>query len=82
MSDYDAGQQQTIEQTPEMKKTGKAMRGIAHDLNNILATISLYAELVLQQPELSSLSQERLETIFEQARDGTDLVQQLRRLSR
>lgn len=59
-----------------------AVRSIAHDLNNILATISLYAELALQESDLSSLSQERLETICQQAEEGADLVQALRQLSR
>jgi signal transduction histidine kinase len=60
----------------------REVRGIAHDLNNILATISLYSELLQQEPMISQEFQERLKTICQQAKDGTNLVQRLRSLTK
>jgi PAS domain S-box-containing protein len=61
---------------------GQLAAGIAHDFNNILGTILLYAELMLNNPELQEKDQERLHTIFSQAQRGANLTAQVLDFSR
>ena len=61
---------------------GQLAAGIAHDFNNILGTILLYAELMLNNPELEEKDRERLNTIFSQAQRGANLTAQVLDFSR
>jgi two-component system cell cycle sensor histidine kinase/response regulator CckA len=61
---------------------GQLAAGIAHDFNNIMAVISLYADMSLRTPGLPAKMYERLETMNQQARRATDLIQQILDFSR
>lgn len=61
---------------------GQLAAGIAHDFNNILGTILLYAELMLNNPEVREKDEERLNTIFSQAQRGANLTAQVLDFSR
>jgi nitrogen-specific signal transduction histidine kinase/ActR/RegA family two-component response regulator len=61
---------------------GQLAAGIAHDFNNILATIVLYAQMSARSPELPPKVRERMETINQQAKRGSDLIQQILDFSR
>jgi hypothetical protein len=57
---------------------GHFAAGIAHEFNNILATVLLAPDLIQKiEPQLSSKSIERLESIHQVARRGSDLVRQI-----
>jgi two-component system cell cycle sensor histidine kinase/response regulator CckA len=61
---------------------GQLAAGVAHDFNNIMAVITLYAELVLKSPELTSDDRARLTTIYQQALRAARLVGQILDFSR
>jgi two-component system cell cycle sensor histidine kinase/response regulator CckA len=74
--------QQRIQQQERLAAVGHLAAGIAHDFNNIVAVIVLYAEMSLRLPGLPSQIYERLETINQQARRATELIQQILDFSR
>ncbi|MEE8120301.1 MAG: PAS domain S-box protein [Anaerolineales bacterium] len=61
---------------------GQLAAGIAHDFNNILGTIMLYSELLLNDQSISSKGKERIDTIFNQAKRGSTLTNQVLDFSR
>ena len=74
--------QQRIQQQERLAAVGQLAAGIAHDFNNIMAVIVLYAEMSLRLPGLPTQIYERLETINQQARRATELIQQILDFSR
>ncbi len=83
---HDVTQQREIEQRVQQQErlaaVGQLAAGIAHDFNNIMAVISLYAGISLRTADLPTKICERLETIDQQARRASDLIQQILDFSR
>jgi PAS domain S-box-containing protein len=83
---HDVTQQREIEQRVQQQErlaaVGQLAAGIAHDFNNIMAVISLYAGMSLRTADLPEKVGERLETIDQQARRASDLIQQILDFSR
>ncbi len=69
--------QRHLQQQERLAAVGQLAAGIAHDFNNILASIVLYADLMLRAPEMEDRHRERLKTIHQQGRRAADLVQQI-----
>jgi signal transduction histidine kinase/transcriptional regulator with GAF, ATPase, and Fis domain/ActR/RegA family two-component response regulator len=65
------------EQHERLATVGRLAAGIAHDFNNILAVVVLHAQMILRTAELSAANNRRLETIEQQAKHATALVQQI-----
>jgi signal transduction histidine kinase/ActR/RegA family two-component response regulator len=61
---------------------GQLAAGLAHDFNNIVSVILLYAELLLQSPTHSAQDVERLRTITQQGQRAAQLIQQILDFSR
>jgi len=82
----DITQQREIERRVQRQEhlvaVGQLAAGIAHDFNNILAVISLYGGMVLRMSDLSAPARDRVETINQQARRASNLIQQLMDFSR
>ena len=72
-----------LRQQERLAAVGQLAAGIAHDFNNIMATIILYAQMMLRTPEhLSSRDRERLATINHEAQHAANLTQQILDFSR
>ena len=82
----DVTQQQEIErriqQQERLVTVGRLAAGMAHDFNNIMAVIALYAGLSLRDSDLPEKVRERLLTIGEQAHRASQLIQQILDFSR
>jgi two-component system cell cycle sensor histidine kinase/response regulator CckA len=74
--------QERVQEQERLAAVGQLAAGIAHDFNNILATIVLYAQMSARSPELPLLVRERMNTISEQAKRATELIQQILDFSR
>ncbi len=61
---------------------GQLAAGLAHDFNNIMSVIILYAEMLLQVPGRSAQDVERLRTITQQGQRAAQLIQQILDFSR
>ena len=70
------------QQQERLAAVGQLAAGMAHDFNNILAVISLYAELLLLHPALPLEVYSRVRIIGEQTHQATDLIQQILDFSR
>ncbi len=71
-----------LRQAQKMEATGRLAGGIAHDYNNILATITLNADFLGENLSKDSDSQEEVRLIKEAAQRGKKLTQQLLAFSR
>ncbi len=56
---------------------GQLAAGIAHDFNNILAAITLFSEMLLDEPDLTEKGRERLAMVLQQAERATTLTRQI-----
>lgn len=74
--------QQRAQQQDRLAAVGQLAAGIAHDFNNIMAAIILYAEMMLQHPEITEKGRERLATILQQAQHAAMLTRQILDFSR
>jgi signal transduction histidine kinase/ActR/RegA family two-component response regulator len=74
--------QQRIQQQERLAAVGQLAAGIAHDFNNIMAVIALYTQLGLRTPDLPLKLRGHLETVSRQARQATNLIQQILDFSR
>jgi two-component system cell cycle sensor histidine kinase/response regulator CckA len=61
---------------------GRLAGGVAHDFNNVLMTIILYAELLLDDADLPSNLKSDVSDILEEATDASHLVRQILDFSR
>jgi two-component system cell cycle sensor histidine kinase/response regulator CckA len=76
LAELKATQQQAL-QRERLAAVGQLAAGIAHDFNNIMAVIVLYTAMALQTSDLPPEIRQRLETIAQQSRRATDLVQRI-----
>jgi two-component system cell cycle sensor histidine kinase/response regulator CckA len=74
--------QARVQEQERLAAVGQLAAGIAHDFNNILATIVLYAQMSARSPELPARARERMNTISQQAKRATELIQQILDFSR
>jgi CheY-like chemotaxis protein len=56
---------------------GQLAAGIAHDFNNMMASITLYADLMLTTSTLSPTDRDRIKTIRQEGWRAADLTQQM-----
>lgn len=70
-----------VEQSARLESIGRFAGGVAHDFNNILTVIVSYAETLLEQPDVTAVSQAG-EAIQHAAMQATTLTQQLLAFSR
>ncbi len=75
-------EQQRLQQQARLAAVGQLAAGIAHDFNNILAVILLYAQMERKNRDLSPKTHKRLETIAQQAKRASALVEQILDFSR
>ncbi|MGD8752040.1 MAG: GAF domain-containing protein, partial [Anaerolineales bacterium] len=61
---------------------GQLAAGIAHDFNNIMASIVVYSDLLMMEPNLSDEGHERLKTIHWQVERAASLIRQILDFSR
>lgn len=74
--------QRRMQQQDRLAAVGQMAAGIAHDFNNILAVILLYAEMVVNLPDLNQRVRERMLIIAQQCRRASELIQQILDFSR
>lgn len=70
------------QQQERLAAVGQLAAGMAHDFNNILAVISLYAELLQLHPALPLDLLARVQIIGDQTHKASDLIQQILDFSR
>lgn len=71
-----------IAEQERLATVGQLAAGIAHDFNNILSSIILYAEITSQSPTVSEQDRERVEVIYRQAMNASELIRQILDFSR
>jgi PAS domain S-box-containing protein len=71
-----------LEGQERLAAVGQLAAGVAHDFNNIMSTIVLYAHIVARSETLSGGDRERMATINQQAHHATRLIQQILDFSR
>jgi len=74
--------QARIQQQERVAAVGQLAGGIAHDFNNLLTTIILYAQMPLGRSDLPPDITQAFETILDESRKATRLVQQVLDFSR
>ena len=76
------GLEEQLLQAQKMESIGRLAGGIAHDFNNLLTAISGYAQLTLEDPQLSADVRDALVQISAAADRATELTSQLLAFSR
>lgn len=74
--------QQTAVQQERLRALGQMASGIAHDINNAISPISLYAEALLAKEPLSERAREYLDTIRHSIDDVAQTVMRMREFYR
>jgi PAS domain S-box-containing protein len=74
--------QQRIERQERLAAVGQLAAGIAHDFNNLMAVIVLYSQMALASTNLPPNVRQGLETVDQQAKQATGLIQQILDFSR
>ncbi|MFQ6100225.1 MAG: GAF domain-containing protein [Anaerolineae bacterium] len=74
--------QSQLIQAQKMEAVGRLAGGMAHDFNNILTTILLYAQMLLRSRHLPSDLTQSVEIILDESRRAADLVQKVLDFSR
>ena len=69
--------EEQLRQQERLAAVGQLAGGIAHDFNNLLASIILYAQMPLNDPDLAPSTGDALNTILEESHRAADLVQQI-----
>jgi PAS domain S-box-containing protein len=67
--------QQLVES--RLASVGRLAAGIAHEFNNVMASVTLDTDLLLRERDLSAPAQRRLQRIHDQVQRGARLVQQV-----
>ncbi len=75
-------QQRYQEAQDRLATVGQLAAGLAHDFNNVLGVISVYADVLLMAPNLTPKQQQQLATIVDQTHHAGDLVRQILDFSR
>jgi PAS domain S-box-containing protein len=71
-----------LRQAQKMEAIGQLAGGVAHDFNNILASILLHLGLLKQDPSLDPATQQSLNELIRESQRGANLVRQLLMFSR
>jgi two-component system CheB/CheR fusion protein len=71
-----------LRQAQKMEAVGTLAGGVAHEFNNVLATITGLADLMLSDPRAFSAFEQELEEIIRASERGKGLVQQILTFSR
>jgi two-component system NtrC family sensor kinase len=66
-----------LEQSQKLEAIGQLVSGVAHELNNPLAAVVAYAQLILDKPALRDEEQQALETILHEAKRAAKIVSNL-----
>jgi C4-dicarboxylate-specific signal transduction histidine kinase len=66
-----------LSQAQQSKAIGQLVSGVAHELNNPLAAVMAYAQLVLCNPQLSGDDQQALETIVQETKRAATIIANL-----
>ena len=74
--------QQTVMQTERLRALGEMASGIAHDINNAISPVSLYAELLLSQEQLTEAGRNRLGTMRRAIDDVAGTIERMREFYR
>ncbi len=74
--------EQRVQRQERLAAIGQLAAGIAHDFNNIIAVIMLYSQITLRAPDLPAEVGGRMDTIIEQSRRASDLINQVLDFSR
>jgi len=74
--------QAQLQQQDRLAAVGELAAGLAHDFNNIIASVSGYAELVTMDPQLSDFARDNLGRMIEQSKQATYLIRQMLDFSR
>ena len=69
--------QTELQQQERLAAVGQLAAGIAHDFNNILAIIVLYSQMDLHIPDLPGQLRAHLQTIAHEAKQASNLIQQI-----
>jgi PAS domain S-box-containing protein len=82
----DVTQEREVEQRARHQErlaaVGQLAAGVAHDFNNIMSTIALYAQMMSRTEDLLPSNREHLATINDQAKQASDLIEQILDFSR
>ncbi len=71
-----------IQGQDRLATVGQLAAGIAHDFNNIMAAILVYTDLLEHDPNIQSISRERLRVIEQQVQRAASLIRQILDFSR
>jgi signal transduction histidine kinase/CheY-like chemotaxis protein len=75
--------QQTVMQTERLRALGEMASGIAHDINNAISPVALYAELLLsQETQLTEIGRGRLVTMRRAIDDVAGTIERMREFYR
>jgi signal transduction histidine kinase/ActR/RegA family two-component response regulator len=75
--------QHTVMQNERLRALGEMASGIAHDINNAISPVALYAELLLsQEPHLSEAGRSRLSTMRRAIDDVAGTIERMREFYR
>lgn len=74
--------QERVIQQERLAAVGQLAAGIAHDFNNTIMAITVYTELMMNQPKIQDNDRKMLTTILDQAQHASDLTQQILDFSR
>lgn len=74
--------EEQLRHSKKMEAVGVLARGFAHEFNNILATMSGFTELLLEELKKGSVEREYAEDIFQSEERAIELVKQILAFSR